>query len=1020
MPDLTSDERSLLELLPVDGSNIGNVRARQTLGWDEVRYAQARSGLITKKVAIPGRGRGGSLARATQSNGASIAAEPEAEFSLSAPEPEPAKAKAKVNRAKTSAGTDKYHHPESSNLVRPDIGVQAHFKKRKEPATYRYDSSLAPTLQWDENPARALGEWLLARVDEAAALEPPHQFAQPQQYLGADGQVLAEVRGLRDAVDQLRSLGQPFLEWTGKAEKPRLSVPTVPLFVHERLSTEAIIKTLKGHRKDQQTDLFDQLFGVEERSLADQAVHAYEHAENWTNRMILGDSLLVMNSLLQYEHLAGQVQMIYMDPPYGVQFGSNFQPFVRSKPGGESARVVAPNDDEDFTREPEMVQAYRDTWQLGIHSYLGYLRDRFKVAHNLLKAEGSIWIQISDENIHRVRNVLDEVFGAKNAAGIISFVKTSSQSTSGIPSLVDYLLVYAKDIDRMHFNQLYRIKRPGERGAKQYTKIVSPDFSEIQNMTPDQIAGKDDIPDGWQVCRLGPTTSQGYQESRSKPYNFKGEEIPIPANLHWKYDPAPGGAMDKLAEMGRLVRSGRGLATILLASDNPITPLDNVWLDTGTGSFTEDQHYVVQTAEKVVQRCILMATRPGDLVLDPTCGSGTTARVAEQWGRRWITVDTSRVPLALARQRLLTAVFPYYELLTPERGPAGGFVFKEKQNRKGEETGGIVLKRSPGSIAGEEPAEPVVILDNPEKISGLTRVTGPFTVEATIPTAEGLDEDPDTPGIQSAKHQTHVERMIEVLRRAPVLSLPGNKKAMLKNVRPPAKTMALSAEAIIPNGEDKPVAILFGPEDGPLSERLVREAWREAELKNYSQLLVIGFAIDPKAREFIEKAAQVGIPATWHQATMDLQMGDLLKNMRSSQVFSLCGLPDVEVKKVMPKKDEVHEEPLFQVELLGLDTFDPVTMENQHIKSAEVPCWLLDTDYNGLVFRVRQAFFPKTGAWENLKRALRAEFADTVWDHLAGTLSAPFPAGEHQQVAVKVIDPRGNELLVMKELLQGR
>ncbi|MBK9275071.1 MAG: site-specific DNA-methyltransferase [Flavobacteriales bacterium] len=1003
-PNLQPDEQALLALLPTDGSTIGNGKARQTLGWDDARYEQAKTGLIAKGVAVAGRGRGGSLARTAGSNGESTAAEPEADFALSAPEPEPAKAKTKSARAKSSSGTSKYQHPESSNLVRPEIGVQAHFKKRKEAATYRYDSSLAPTLQWDENPARPLAEWLMARIDEAAALEPPHQFPHPQQYRGADGSVLAEVRGLRDAVDQLRRMQQPFLEWTGKAEKPRLSVPTVPLFVHERLSTEAIIKTLKGHRKDQQTDLFDQLFGVEERSLADQAVHAYEHAENWTNRMILGDSLVVMNSLLQYEHLAGQVQMIYMDPPYGVKFGSNFQPFVRK-------RDVKHNEDESLTREPEMVQAYRDTWELGLHSYLTYLRDRLKVARDLLSPTGSIFVQISDENLHHVREVMDEVFGMDN--GVVTIVFKKKSATTPTDPVNDYILWYARDRSRVKSRPLF-LKRRNPDSDPKFNTLISPEWDMRRIAQLNEGEAENMLANGWRWARVNyPLVSQDENE-RSRDYEFNGKKFSCGKNRHWTFDPDPEVGMGRLAKANRLFDGGgQSLGGLVFWDDWPFVSLSNVWDDIHGDP---DPIYVVQTSYKVISRCVQLATDPGDLVLDPTCGSGSTAFVAEQWGRRWITIDTSRVPLALARQRLLTATFDFYELMDAQRGPAGGFVYKRKQNKKGEEVGGIVPHITLKSIANNEPPKEEVLVDRPEKVSGLTRVTGPFTVEATIPTAEALDEDPETPGIQSAQHQTYVQRMIEVLRRAPVLSLPGNKKVSLKNVREPAKTMALSAEAIIPNGEDKPVAILFGPENGPLSERLVREAWREAELKNYSQLFVIGFGIDPKAREFIEKAGQVGIPATWHQATMDLQMGDLLKNMRSSQVFSLCGLPDAEVRPVKPKKGEVHEELLFEVELSGLDTFDPVTMENAHINGSEVPCWLLDTDYNGLVFRVRQAFFPKTGAWDNLKRALRADFADTVWDHLAGTLSAPFPAGEHKQVAVKVIDPRGNELLVVKEL----
>jgi len=413
-------------------------------------------------------------------------------------------------------------------------------------------------------------------------------------------------------------------------------------------------------------------------------------------------------------------------------------------------------------------------------------------------------------------------------------------------------------------------------------------------------------------------------------------------------------------------------------------------------------------------------------------GSGTTAYVAAQWGRRWITCDTSRVPLALARQRLLTATFDYYELKEPARGPRGGFTYKRRQNKKGEEVGGIVPHVTLKSIANHEPPAEEILVDRPEVQKGIVRVTGPFAFEATLPVAHGLDDEPETPGRQSANHRDHVERMIDILRRSPALRLPGNQSVILKNVRPPAKTLALSAEALIEKPslanladdaaaqpalqrDAEPVAILFGPENGAVSNRLVEEAAREAHGKSYARLLVIGFGIEPKARETIEHCDAVfGIPAVYLAATMDLQMGDLLKNMRSSQIFSVCGLPEVAATKVPAAKKGDEEQ--WQVELLGLDTFDPVTMEVQHLSGADVPAWLLDTDYNGMCFPVSQAFFPRTGAWKNLKKALKAGFAETVWDHLAGTTSAPFPAGEHGQIAVKVIDPRGNELLVVKKL----
>jgi adenine-specific DNA-methyltransferase len=481
-----------------------------------------------------------------------------------------------------------------------------------------------------------------------------------------------------------------------------------------------------------------------------------------------------------------------------------------------------------------------------------------------------------------------------------------------------------------------------------------------------------------------------------------------------------------------------------------VYPITNVWTDTGTSGFADPKLYVVQTNTRVVERCLLMTTDPGDLVLDPTCGSGTTAYVAEQWGRRWITADVSRVPLALARQRLLTATYAWYELTDDERGPAGGFVYKRKQNSKGEEVGGIVPHVTLKSIANDEPPAEEVLVDRPEVVAGITRVTGPFTVEATIPTPDGWEDDAAprcATAVTAVAHGPGTDpsfpnRLLEVLRRSPVLHLGGKQTVTLRNVRPPAGSLSLSAEAVVDAtapGQSptlaeavreaaeqgggllpltpKPVAFVFGPENGAVSERLVYEAAREAHAKGYTHLYVLGFAIQPNARALVEQCREVvGVPATYVQATPDLLMGDLLKNLRSSQIFSVCGLPEVAVKKLKSKKDGPVR---YQVALLGLDVFDPVTMEADHRRGDDVPAWLLDTDYNGLCFHVCQAFFPRTGAWENLKKALRGEYDEGVWDHLAGTTSAPFEAGEHGRVAVKVIDDRGNELLVVKNLAEA-
>lgn len=864
-----------------------------------------------------------------------------------------------------------YRHDDETPL-RPDVGTQAQFKQRKPPKTYRYDSSLSPALDWDgQNPARERGEELIRRIQEASSLD--------------------EARA---AADELARLGRPFLDWAGKAERLSFDVPTLPLFVHERLSTKAILETLKGHERDRQLEL--QLFADPQLPLHQQLA-AYEHKGDWTNRLILGDSLVVMNSLLEYEGLGGQVQMIYIDPPYGVRFGSNFQPFVRR-------RDVKNNDDADMTREPEMVKAYRDTWELGLHSYLTYLRDRLLVARELLTPSGSVFVQISDENVHHVRELMDEVFGEDNFCSLIAFRKTSGQSSSLLATTTDFLLWYVRDRTRTKFNALFERKEPREQIGTFYDHVELSNGSrrrltrqEIETLTVD---------DGARVFQGSVLYSDGATSSGGFEIELDGATYVPPAGAHWKTHEE---GMRRLLAERRVFLKGRTARYVRYFDDFPYFPLTNAWADTSFGGFVGDQQklYVVQTYSKVVERCLLMTTDPGDLVLDPTCGSGTTAYVAEQRGRRWITIDTSRVPLALARQRLLTATFPYFELQDPGRGPAGGFVYKRKQNKKGEEVGGIVPHVTLKSIANDEPPAEEVLVDRPEEDKRITRVTGAFTVEATIPTPTDLsDQSQGASGEDGSAG--YVDRMLETLRRNPVLQLGGNQALELRNVKPPARSLYLSAEANLdPDGA--PVAIVFGPENGAISEKLIYEAVTEAHMKHFDQLLLIGFAIEPNAREFVHKGEKMSpIPITYVQATPDLVMGDLLKTTRSSQLFSVAGLPDVAVRTLPDGQ--------YEVELRGLDTFDPTTFEVDHRSGDDVPAWLLDTDWNELSFHVSQAFFPRTGAWDGLKRALRGEYEDSVWDHLAGTTSAPFAAGEHKRIAVKAIDDRGNELLVVKSL----
>lgn len=898
---------------------------------------------------------------------------------------------------------DNYTHPTADLASRPEVGTQAQFRTKKPPKSYKYDSSLSPALDWDgQNAAREQGEALIQRILSAKTLD-----------------------DARAAAEELARLSRPFLNWSGKAERLSFDVPSLPLFVHERLSTKAILETLKEHKKDQQVTL--DLFGDPQRSITDQVLRSYEHKDRWVNRMILGDSLVVMNSLLEYEGLGGQVQMIYIDPPYGVKFGSNFQPFVRK-------RDVKNNDDADMTREPEMVQAYRDTWELGLHSYLTYLRDRLLVARELLTLTGSVFVQISDENLHHVREVMDEVFGSENFVSIVTFQKTSTASTDELSTIGDFLLWYARDRELAKIRPLYLRKHPGGAGGSQYLWGDLPTGDRVNFGSRRKLAT---APPGTRVFTHSTLTSQRPAGTGDlKRFEFDGK-IFTPGKGTFKTDES---GLTRLASGHRLLVLGKSLRYVRYLDDFPVVGLTNVWSDTVTSGFAEKKSYVVQTQPIVLQRCLLMTTDPGDLVLDPTCGSGTAAYVAEQWGRRWITIDTSRVPLALARQRILTATFAWYDLADERRGPAGGFVYKRRQNAKGEEVGGIVPHITLRSIANGEPPQEEVLVDRPEEARNITRVAGPFAFEATIPTPVDFDDDGvehSTPEIAMG-YGSFVERMLEVLRRSPNLQVGAGKTITLRNVKPPARALALSAEAlvdasahgqhpslvdVIDEAEEKrgdrltlsgkPVAITFGPENGAVSEKLVFNAAKEANARNYTHLYVIGFAIQPNAREMIESAeAALGIPATYVQMTPDLMMGDLLKNLRSSQIFSVCGLPDVEIEKV--KKKDKHDPDRYVARLLGLDTFDPATGRVESLEGDDVPCWMLDTDYNDLCFHVSQAFFPRTGAWEHLRKALRAEYEESVWDHLNGAESAPFEAAADTKIAVKVIDQRGNELLVVK------
>ncbi|MGH9945310.1 MAG: site-specific DNA-methyltransferase, partial [Pyrinomonadaceae bacterium] len=528
----------------------------------------------------------------------------------------------------------------------------------------------------------------------------------------------------------------PQLQWAGKAEHTSFAVPTVSLHVHERLDPRTVIEAVR-RRHEAETGFQNSLFASEGVNLPlFKAVEFYQHRHNWANRLVAGDSLLVMNSLLVKEGMAGAVQMIYFDPPYGIRYGSNFQPFVNK-------RDVKDGRDEDLTAEPETLKAFRDTWELGIHSYLTYLRDRLLLARELLHESGSIFVQISDENMHLVRNLMDEVFGAGNFVSLISFVKATAQTTVLLSSISDYIVWYAKDKSTIKYHSIFLSKSVGREGASNYGCVESPDGQTWRRLTQAEKDSPETIPVEWRVFSMGDLTSQ--RPPGSFPFEYAGAVF-TPGKNYWKTSEE---GLQKLAGNKRLIVQNKNLYYKRYFDDFPYYPLTSTWADTAS-SFAE-RMYVVQTTPKTIQRCLLMTTDPGDLVLDITCGSGTTAFVAEQWGRRWITCDTSRVALTLAKQRLMTATFDYYQLVNQQEGISSGFKYKTVPH--------VTLK----SIANNEPPAQETLYDQPLVERNTARVTSPFTVEAVpAPFVQSLDE---VSGVEAMPADSSIARSGETLRQ---------------------------------------------------------------------------------------------------------------------------------------------------------------------------------------------------------------------------------------------------------------
>ena len=869
-----------------------------------------------------------------------------------------------------------------------------------------------------------------------------------------DPEALKEVRQVRYARDETLD---PQLVWRGKylpadeagSTDNDLVADAPPIYIQEKIDPRVLIENLRRTavrpEDEPELTLFNSFDGLDEL----ESVDFYRHDANWSNRMILGDSLQVMTSLTEREKLRGKVQMIYIDPPYGIKFGSNWQVSARK-------RDVKDGKLDDAVREAEQIKAFRDTWALGVHSYLSYLRDRLLVARELLTESGSCFVQIGDENVHLVRSLLDEVLGSENFVSQISVRTTSSATAEFLPNTNDYVLWYAKDRAILKYRQLFRAKTAGA-GADLYRLVRLADGSE-RRATRDETSDATRLPPGGRLFRPDNLTSQ--RPPGSFPVVLNNHTY-TPGKGYWKTSQI---GMSTLAIAGRLrPTQGNSIQYVRFLDDFPAIAISNIWTDTGTGSFTDDKLYVVQTNTKVIERCTLMCTDPGDLVLDPTCGSGTTAFVAEQWGRRWITIDTSRVALALARQRIMGARYPWYILADSAEGHAKqqalttevmprqsisndirhGFMYERVQHitlksiaNNPDITEG--MSRDDIDAAIKRHAEFELLYDRPYEDPKKVRVSGPFTVESLSPhRALSFGDDPTA-------HETGAEIDAAVDPEAPTFEqsiLDNLAKAGIQNGRRKERIDFASFEMFAGKyiqavGErigvmkgDAPgrVAIAIGPQYGTVTAQFVKNTAREAiAAEDVDLLCVLAFAfeanvtgvteedgvtVEASADGFAEVAGtrRLGrIPVLMVRMNADLLMGEELKKTGAGNLFTVFGEPDIDI-------DETDEG--IVVHLRGVDVYDPTTGQVRSNDTSQIALWMIDTDYNEESFFVRHCYF--TGGndpYKRLKTALRTDIDEDAWASLYSTSSRPFPKPQTGKIAIKVINDYGDEVMTVHDV----
>ena len=967
-----------------------------------------------------------------------------------------------------------YRHDTSKRKNNPPAGIAGQGRTPDTPKQeYAYNPHLPPILRSDPH-------------GDADKLPELLQKAQQEPLTPEEAKIIA---------DALKH-HEPWLEWAGKQEAKSFTVDPVALHVHERVSTKAILKV--AERENVQRQLF-----ADPQQTYNKAVEFYKHDVDWANRLILGDSLMVMSSLAHREDLAGKVQMIYIDPPYGIKFASNFQPTVFQRDVKDR--------DQDLTREQEQIKAYRDTWTLGVHSYLAYLRDRLIAAKDLLTDSGSIFVQISDENVHRVRSIMDEVFGCENFVSLITYKVTGGTQQKVAPRRIsDYLIWYTKNKEIVKFNRIFLNKEINKNTIFADVELAD---GERRSLTKQEKENPNLLPIEAKYYMTLPVHGQGAGENTLR--YFQGNHYGIPTNGHWRHTLE---GFNCLVNANRVVVNKTALRTIYYFSDSPVSEITTTWDDTAPEAI---KSYVVQTSTKIIERCLLMTTDPGDLVLDPTCGSGTTAYVAEKWGRRWITIDTSRVSIALARQRLLTASFEYYKLKDKANGVAGGFINKivphimlksiaqntaldsifekhepiltekletlnsalaeitpeiraklraklaEKERREGKRAITDADKRRwqlPETAwqAWEVPfdtdpdwtetlqealtdyrdawrakmdevneciaaaSEGEELVDQPEVDRKRIRVGGPFTVEAVQPPEESLDVDspiggePDemegTFDTESEEHESvnaeaYLDKMIRLLRDDGV-QFPEDVKQEFATLDP-LEGSVLHAEGSWANGDDteRRVAVAFGPQHGPVTVMQVEDCLPAASRLGYDELIFAGFSFDGAAQAIIQDDPNPRVRIHMAHITPDVVMDDLLKNTASSQLFTVFGLPRTKLEK---KNTDGNVE--YAIEMEGVDIYNPVDNTVSSAGADKVAAWFVDSDYDGRTFCITQAFFPDKNAWNKIARDLKGVIDAESFETFSGTESLPFPAGKHACVAVKVIDPRGNEVMRVHNL----